>query len=197
MSRADAILYTLVVYKLLLVGIGLWATRRTHDTGDFFLGGRQLGGWVAAISASASSSSAWTLVAVSGMAYLWGLPALWLFPATLSGFLVNWLWVAPRLMRASRASGAITLTGFIAGPDAHHGWPRRIVLLASGVILFSFTFYVAAQFQAAGAAFASAFELRMETAVLVGAAVVLVYTLLGGFWAVSVTDTVQGLVMAF
>ena len=197
MSRADAILYTLVVYKLVLVGIGLWATRRTHDTSDFFLGGRRLGGWVAAISASASSSSAWTLVAVSGMAYLWGLPALWLFPATLSGFLINWLWVAPRLMRQSRASGAITLTEFIAGPDAHSGWPRRIVLLASGVVLFSFTFYVAAQFQAAGNAFASAFALEMRTAVLIGAAVVLVYTLLGGFWAVSVTDTLQGLVMAF
>ncbi|HRP87019.1 MAG TPA: sodium/proline symporter [Gammaproteobacteria bacterium] len=196
MSRAEAILYTLVVYKLALVAIGVWATRRTHDAGDFFLGGRRLGGWVAAISASASSSSAWTLVAVSGMAYLWGWPALWLFPATLSGFLINWLWVAPRLMRASRTDGSITLTEFLAGPDAHQGWPRRIVLLASGVVLFSFTFYIAAQFQAAGNAFASAFELEMRTAVMIGAAVVLLYTLLGGFWAVSVTDTLQGLVMA-
>jgi sodium/proline symporter len=196
MTRAEAILFTLVVYKLVLVAIGLWATRRTRDTGDFFLGGRRLGGWVAAISASASSSSAWTLVAVSGMAYLWGWPALWLFPATLSGFLVNWLWVGPRLMRASRASGAITLTEFLAGPDAREGWPRRIVLLASGVVLFSFTFYIAAQFQAAGSAFASAFELEMRTAIMIGAAVVLLYTLLGGFWAVSVTDTLQGLVMA-
>jgi len=196
MSRAEAILYTLVVYKILLVAIGLWATRRTQDTGDFFLGGRRLGAWVAAISASASSSSAWTLVAVSGMAYLWGWPALWLFPATLSGFLINWLWVAPRLMRASRASGAITLTEFLAGPDAHNGWPRRVVILASAVVLFSFTFYIAAQFQAAGNAFASAFELEMHTAVMIGAAVVLLYTLLGGFWAVSVTDTLQGLVMA-
>ena len=64
MSRAEAIFYILVVYKLALVAIGLWATRRTRDTDDFFLGGRRLGGWVAAISASASSSSAWTLVAV-------------------------------------------------------------------------------------------------------------------------------------
>jgi len=196
MSRAEAIFYTLVVYKLALVAIGLWATRRTRDTGDFFLGGRRLGAWVAAISASASSSSAWTLVAVSGMAYLWGWPALWLFPATLSGFLINWLWVAPRLMRASRAGGSITLTEFLAGPDAAAGWPRRIVLLASGIVLFSFTFYIAAQFQAAGAAFASAFELEMHTAVMIGAAVVLLYTLLGGFWAVSVTDTLQGMVMA-
>jgi sodium/proline symporter len=196
MSRAEAILYTLVVYKLMLVAIGLWATRRTLDSEDFFLGGRRLGAWVAAISASASSSSAWTLVAVSGMAYLWGWPALWLFPATVSGFVINWLWVAPRLMRASRASGAITLTEFLAGPEAATGWPRRVVVLASGIVLFSFTFYIAAQFQAAGNAFASAFELEMRTAVMIGAAVVLLYTLLGGFWAVSVTDTLQGMVMA-
>jgi sodium/proline symporter len=196
MSRAQAILYTLVAYKLALVAIGFWASRRTADVGDFFLGGRRLGAWVAAISASASSSSAWTLLSVSGMAYLWGWPALWLFPATLTGFLVNWLWVAPRLMGASRASGAITLTEFLAGPDTQTGWARRAVLLASAVVLFSFTFYVAAQFQAAGHAFASAFDLPMAQAVLIGAGVVLVYTLLGGFWAVSVTDTLQGLLMA-
>jgi sodium/proline symporter len=197
MTRAEAILYTLVAYKIALVTIGLWASRRTHDSGDFFLGGRRLGPWVAAISASASSSSAWTLVAVSGMAYLWGWPALWLFPATVSGFILNWLWVAPRLLPASRDSGAVTLTEFLAGPGAESGWPRRIVLLASAIVLFSFTFYVAAQFQAAGNAFASAFGLEMSAAVLVGAGVVLLYTLLGGFWAVSVTDTLQGLVMAF
>src|SRR5690606_23747509 len=89
-----------------------------------------------------------------------------------------------------------TLTEFLAGPDAHGGWPRRVVVLASVVVLFSFTFYIAAQFQAAGNAFASAFDLEMHTAVMIGAAVVLLYTLLGGFWAVSVTDTLQGLVMA-
>lgn len=197
MTRAEAILYTLLAYKIALVTIGLWASRRTHDSGDFFLGGRRLGPWVAAISASASSSSAWTLVAVSGMAYLWGWPALWLFPATVSGFILNWLWVAPRLLPASRDSGAVTLTEFLAGPGAERGWPRRIVLLASVIVLFSFTFYIAAQFQAAGNAFTSAFGLEMSAAVLVGAGVVLLYTLLGGFWAVSVTDTLQGLVMAF
>jgi sodium/proline symporter len=99
-------------------------------------------------------------------------------------------------MAASRASGAITLTEFLAGPDTQTGWARRAVLLASAAVLFSFTFYVAAQFQAAGHAFASAFDLPMAQAVLIGAGVVLVYTLLGGFWAVSVTDTLQGLLMA-
>ncbi len=195
MTKTQSILVTLVAYKMLLILIGIWATRRTTSHGEFFLGGRRLGGMVAAISASASSSSAWTLLSVSGMAYLWGLPALWLFPATLSGFLINWLFVAPRLMRESNASGAITLTEFLAGSVEERRRPA-VLRLGSGIILFSFMFYIAAQFQAAGAAFASTFGMNLVVAVLIGAGVIVLYTLLGGFWAVSVTDTVQGLVMA-
>lgn len=196
MSKNQAILITLVVYQGVLIVIGLWASRRTRSHSEFFLGGRTLGPTVAAISASASSSSAWTLLGVSGAAYLWGLPALWLFPATLAGFLINWIYVAPRLMTQSRQQNAITLTEFLAGSIASKS--RDAVLrLGSAIILFSFIFYVAAQFQAAGVAFASTFEMDMTVSVLIGAAVVLVYTLLGGFWAVSVTDTVQGLLMAF
>jgi sodium/proline symporter len=195
MTKTQSILVTLIVYETILILIGLWATRRTTSHSEFFLGGRRLGGVVAAISASASSSSAWTLLSVSGMAYLWGLPALWLFPATVSGFLINWLFVAPRLMRESGQSGAITLTEFLAGAVEPAARPA-ILRLASGIILFSFMFYIAAQFQAAGAAFASTFGLSLAVAVLIGAGVIVLYTLLGGFWAVSVTDTVQGLVMA-
>jgi len=188
------VLVTLLVYKIALIAIGLWASRRTTDTLDFFLGGRRMGGFVAAISASASSSSAWTLLGVSGAAYLWGLPALWLFPATLLGFLVNWLWVAPRLMALSRRENAVTLTDVIAGPaSALRPW---IVGLSSFIIVFSFLFYIAAQFQAAGHAFVSSFGLSMSASVLVGAGIIVLYTLLGGFWAVSVTDTLQGLLMA-
>ncbi len=195
MSKAGAILATLVAYKLALVAIGLWASRRTHDAGDFLLGGRRLGGLVAAVSASASSSSAWTLLGVSGAAYLWGLSAAWLFPATVGGFLLNWLWVAPRLLARSHDEGSVTLTEVLAGAP---GAPLRrpLARLASAILLFSFIFYIAAQFQAAGNAFASTFGLAMETSILIGAAIVLFYTLLGGFWAVSVTDTLQGLLMA-
>lgn len=194
-SKSQSILFTLIAYMSVLVLIGIWASRRTRDNTDFFLGGRGLGPLVAAISASASSSSAWTLLSVSGMAYLWGLPALWLFPATLMGFLINWLYVAPRLKRASRKSGAITLTEFLAD-SIEPGGRRAVLRLGAGIVLFAFVFYVAAQFQAAGAAFASSFGLSNTTAVSIGAGVVLAYTMLGGFWAVSVTDTVQGLMMA-
>ncbi|MDH3766857.1 MAG: sodium/proline symporter [Gammaproteobacteria bacterium] len=193
MSKHLTILLTLIAYKITLIVIGLWAQRRTRDNTDFFLGGRRLGPVVAAISASASSSSAWTLLGVSGAAYVWGLSAIWLFPATVGGFLLNWLWVAPRLMPASRASRAITLPEFIAGDSVARTW---ILRLASVIILFSFMFYVAAQFQAAGDAFASTFDVSMHTAILIGAGIVVLYTLLGGFWAVSVSDTLQGLLMA-
>jgi sodium/proline symporter len=195
MTKTQSILLTLVAYKLLLIAIGLWASRRTNSNADFFLGGRGLGPTIAAISASASSSSAWTLLSVSGMAYYWGLPALWLFPAILGGYLINWLFVGPRLMRGAQRTGAITLTEFLASAVEPAARPR-VLRLAAGIVLFSFMFYIAAQFQAAGDAFASTFGLDIVDAILIGATVIVVYTLLGGFWAVSVTDTVQGLVMA-
>ena len=194
MTRSQAILYTLIVYQIVLVAVGVWANRRTRNTTEFFLAGRRLGAWVAALSASASSSSAWTLLGVSGAAYAWGLSALWLFPATLLGFVINWTWVAPRLRRISESEGSITLTEVIAG-DAGHPLYRVIVRVAAVMIMFSFVFYIAAQFQAAGGAFATTFGLSTSTSVLIGAGVILLYTLLGGFWAVSVTDALQGLLM--
>jgi len=191
----NGIIATLVAYQALMLGIGWWASRRNQDSEDFYLGGRRLGGVVAALSASASSSSAWSLLGVSGAAFTWGLPAIWLIPATLSGFLINWYLVAPRLARQSRSGGALTLTEFLAGPP---GDPARstVMRLGSGVILFSFTFYIAAQFQAAGTTFASVLGIGSHAAILLGAAVVLAYVWLGGFWAASVTDSVQGLLMA-
>ena len=179
-----------------MLGIGWWASKRNSDSEDFYLGGRKLGPLVAALSASASSSSAWSLLGVSGAAFAWGLPAIWLIPSTITGFLINWYLIAPRLYTQSRASGALTLTEFIAGPP---GDPARqtIMRMGAGVILFSFTFYIAAQFQAAGTTFASVLGIEQSTAIMIGAAVVLTYVWLGGFWAASVTDSVQGLLMAF
>ena len=194
MDGGSSVLVTLVVYNAILIGVGLWARGRNRDVDDFFLAGRGLGPWVAAISASASSSSAWTLLGVSGAAYAWGLPALWIFPSTVGGFLVNWVWVAPRLQKLAAAEKAVTLSEVIAPPAI--GKRRHVVLrVAALIIVFCFTFYIASQFEAAGKAFESVFDLSKESSILIGAAIVLIYTLLGGFWAVSVTDTLQGLLM--
>jgi sodium/proline symporter len=187
-------LVTLIVYKLALIAIGLFFSRRTRDEADFFLGGRRLGPWVAAISASASSSSAWTLLGVCGAAYRWGLGALWLFPGCVGGFVLNWYLLAPRLRAHSHETGALTVTEVLA--------PRRerlshtITVVASVIVLVSLLSYVAAQFQGAGKTFSGTFGLSMESSILLGAGIVVLYTMLGGFWAVSVTDTLQGFVMA-
>lgn len=194
MESNTAVIVTLLAYNAVLIGVGWWARGRNHNVEDFFLGGRGLGPWVAAISASASSSSAWTLLGVSGAAYAWGLPALWLFPATVGGFLLNWVWVAPRLQRLARDEGAVTLSEVIA--PASMGGMRTLILRAAAlIIVFCFVFYIASQFEATGKAFESVFGLSKQSSILIGAGIVLAYTLLGGFWAASVTDTVQGILM--
>ncbi|KAA9133247.1 sodium/proline symporter [Marinihelvus fidelis] len=195
MEHANIVIATLVLYFAGLVAIGLWASRRTSDNEDFFLGGRQLGPWVAAISYAASASSAWTLLGLSGAAWVMGPSVIWVAMGSCSGMLVAWFWIGPRLRLHSHERRQLTVTEFLAGNAT--GRPRAaIVIAASLIILLTFVFYVAAQFQGAGNTFASTFDMRPQTAVLLGAVIIMVYTLLGGFWAVSVTDTVQGLLMA-
>ena len=195
MANSTSILVTLIIYKIILIFIGIWANRRTANTADYFLGGGKLGPWVAALSASASSSSAWTLLGVSGAAYLWGLPAIWLLPATLSGFIINWVYIAPRLSMYGRKVNALTLTDVLA--TNHNGESIRLIRwIASGIVLFCFIFYIASQFDAAGQSFQSTFGIPKNISILLGASIILIYTLLGGFWAVSVTDSLQGIMMA-
>ncbi len=197
MSSATTIIAVIVVYQVVLLAIGWWASRRNHDNEDFYLGGRKLGPVVASLSAATSSSSAWSLLGVSGAAFAWGLQAVWLVPAVLTGFLINWYLVAPRLHRQSHASGAVTVVEFIAGNTDNQTvtQQRRIRWFGALIILFSFAFYIAAQFQAAGTTFARVLPVSAELAIVIGAVVVLAYVWLGGFWAASVTDALQGMVM--
>ncbi len=194
-DREIAVLTTLLVYKVVLILIGILSQRRTHDGVDYFLGGRQLGPVVAAISASASSSSAWTLLGVSGAAYAWGLSAIWLFPACVGGFALNWYIVAPALQQYSRSTGALTVTEVLAG-DQQRPLHRPISIVSSAIVLVSLGAYVASQFLSAGKTFTETFQISLAASILIGGGVVVFYTLLGGFWAVSFTDTLQGLMMA-
>ena len=159
MSEATAILLTLVAYNVALLAIGVVTSRRTVDASDYFLGGRRLGPWVAALSASASSSSAWTLLGVSGAAYAWGLSALWIVPACVGGFALNWYVLAPRLRSHSAAEGSITVTDVLAGTGE---LARTIRVVASSIVIVSLVTYVASQFQGAGKTFAETFEVSMS-----------------------------------
>lgn len=195
MDPTVALVTTLVVYKVLLLSIGAWASRRSRDGAEFYLGGRGLGPWVASISAAASSSSAWSLLGVSGAAYAGGLKAIWIFPACLGGFVLNWFVVARPMRRLSVEQGSVTLTEMLA----HGATPklgRAITISASIVVLLSLGTYVASQFQAAGKTFAETLDMDRTQAVLIGGGIVLVYTMSGGFWAASISDLIQGLVMA-
>ncbi|MFD2167856.1 sodium/proline symporter [Thalassotalea euphylliae] len=193
MERESVVLATLVVYKIVLIAIGFWASKRTNTSEDFFIGGKTLGPWVAATSSSASASSAWSLLGVSGAAFTMGLPALWLFPAVVLGYTFNWLWIAPRIRKLGNETGAITLPSLIAG---HGQYRKPIIYACTFIVVFSFAFYIAAQFQAAGGTFATTFAIDASQAIILGTVIILIYTLLGGFWAVSLTDTLQGLLMA-
>ncbi|AQQ67887.1 sodium:proline symporter [Microbulbifer agarilyticus] len=192
-------LYTLVIYKVLLLLIGFWSQRRTSNTKDYFLGGRNLGPVVAAISYGASSASAWTLLGMSGVAFVLGVSAIWIAAGAVLGCIFSWIWIAPRLMRYTRDKDQITLTSFLAEDqreqksDAHQG----VRLVASIVILLSFVVYIAAQFQGAATTFSSAFDMPLIESLVLGAAIITIYTYLGGFWAASITDTVQGGLMLF
>ncbi len=194
MDQSTGMWIAILGYCAAMLAIGVWARARTHDTEDFFLGGRRLGAWVAALSQGATQSSAWTLIGVSGAAYAWGLSAVWIWVSVVAGYAVNWLVVAPRLRRLSAEHGSVTLVGQLtAGHDA--ATARLVRRSASLVIVVSFLFYVAAQFQAAGSAFSLALGLDFRLCVLAGAALIVAYTMLGGFWAASVTDFAQGALM--
>ena len=193
-SATSVILVTLVAYKLLLIGVGVWASRRVASEGDFFLAGaRGLGAWTAGLSYAASTSSAWVLLGFTGFVFTQGLVALWLVPGIFGGYVLTWLVMGPRLNAETRERGHLTVVDFLT-TDAGR-WARAIGLVAAAMILFCFVFYISSQFQAAGNALAEVFGLSATEAVLIGAVVIVLYCLLGGFLAASVTDALQAVVM--
>ena len=194
LTHTTVILITLIAYKLILIGIGVWASRRVHSATDFLLGGRQLGPWVAGLSYAASTSSAWVLLGYSGFVYAFGLGALWMVPGIWSGYVIMWLCFGPRVREESARNGWVTPTEFISA-NLDRQAAARIAALAAALIGFCFIFYIAAQFAAAATAFTTNFAMGDAESLLLGAGIVLVYCLLGGFWAASVTDTLQAIIM--
>ena len=184
----------MVMYNLLLIGIGFLAKRRNKTKDDFYLGNRGLGAFVAALSASASSSSAWTLLGVSGLAYSKGLGAVWILPGVMIGYYVSWTWVAPKLMELSKKTGAVSLPQLL-----FHNFEdkdKQLLMRASTIIItLTLIVYVAAQFQAAGTTLANILGITQTASVILGAMVILIYTFIGGFWAVSLTDSIQAVLM--
>ena len=194
MSKEIIILITLIAYISLLMILGYFGSRKTHNNTDFFIGGRTLGPLVASMSYVASSASAWVMLGLSGLGYAIGLSALWVVPGLILGHGFSWVWVAPRLQKLSHSKKLITVTDVLI-LEGSEKTKKAIRVFTAMIIIFCFMFYVAAQLQAAGGTFAVTFNLSLTNSIILGGLVIMTYTMLGGFWAVSLTDTMQGTLM--
>ena len=182
-------------YTLGILAVGVYSARfGQRSSSDFFLADRGLGAWVAGLSVSASAESGWVTLGLVGMAFQTGVAALWIIPGIVLAFLFNWLVIADRLRVFACKYQAITLPDVMAA--RFQGTVAMLIrLLAVIIILVMLTAYVAAQFNAAGKMFESMMGWQYVSGVLVGAGIVLIYTVLGGFRAVAWTDVVQALFM--
>ena len=190
------ILIAMAGYMLIVVGIGIYFSKRSQkSTDDFFLGGRSLGPWVTAFSAEASDMSGWLLMGLPGVAYWCGLAdAFWTALGLAIGTYLNWLIVAKRLRRYSVVAGdAITLPEFFS--NRFHEKKKVILSISAVFILIFFTVYAASCFVTCGKLFSALFGLSYHSMMLVGALFVVLYTFLGGFLAESASDFLQGAVM--
>jgi len=203
MSSTTVVLITLIAYKIMLLSIGFWASRRVKTEDDFFLAGKGqsgddpmkgLGAWTAGLSYAASTSSAWVLLGFTGLVFSQGLVGLWLVPGIFSGYVLTWLVIGPRLNADTAARGYLTIVDFITA-DISPYWKRIIGRVCAAMILFCFIFYISSQFQAAGNALTEIFNMGASEAIWLGAFVIVIYCLMGGFWAASLTDALQAVVM--
>lgn len=194
-SSTLGILISIILYLGLVISIGAVLTKRNKNAGDFYLGGRKLGPFVTAMSAEASDMSGWLLMGLPGVAYLTGVAdAAWTAIGLAIGTYVNWLIVAKRLRCYSQINGAITLPEFFS--NRYNDQKKIILGIAALVIIVFFVPYTASGFAACGKLFHSLFGISYTTAMLFSAAVIILYTTLGGFLAASTTDFIQGIVMS-
>jgi SSS family solute:Na+ symporter len=192
---ATGIWISLILYFVLMLAIGVYAWgKSTSNSEEYMLGGRQLSPAVAALSAGASDMSGWLLLGLPGALYATGLVEAWIGIGLFVGALLNWIIVAPRLReQTERYDNSLTIPGFLA-----NRFPSQAVLLrvvSAIIIVVFFAVYTASGLVGGGKLFESAFGGSYMTGVWVTLGVVLAYTVVGGFLAVSLTDFVQGCIM--
>ncbi len=193
-ENSFAITTTFIAYLIMMLAIGVIAYKRTSNSTDYFLGGRSLGPWPAALSAGASDMSGWLLLGLPGYAYAAGFEAFWLAGGLLVGTWANWLISAKRLRTYSITTESLTLPEYLSRRFNDNS--KLIQTISAFFILLFFLFYTSSGLVAGGKLFETVFGLDYTTAVIIGTVCVVSYTLFGGFLAVSWTDLVQGLLMS-
>ncbi len=186
-----------IVYFAVVIGVGLYfffKSKSTDGEKDYFLGGRNMGGWVAALSAGASDMSAWVLMGLPGSIYLWGIGQVWISIGLWIGTILSWILVAPRLRRFSiKANDSITIPQYLTNRFKETNPALQIVCAIVFIIVYCV--YTASSISACGTLFNQVFGVSPTSAMIVAAAIIVFYTFLGGFNAVCWTDFFQGLLM--
>ena len=186
-----------VLYLGFMIFIGLRYAKKNNSSSDFFLGGRQIGPWMTALSAEASDMSGWLLMGLPGLAYMGGMKeAVWTAVGLVIGTYLNWLIVAKPLRKCTIAFGdSITIPEFLT--NRFKDKSRVLSLISVIFIVFFFTIYTASGFVACAKLFKSVFDLNYHVGLVIGLVVIIAYTILGGYLAVCATYFIQGTIMFF
>ncbi len=183
------------LYLLMMIIIGFLSIEKKGSIGGYVLGGRSMGSWITALSAQASDMSGWLLMGLPGVVYISGLCNAWVAIGLFVGTALNWLLVSKRLRIYTELTYSLTISSYFSNRFGDKSGVLRI--LAAFITLLFFTIYAGSGLVAAGKLFDSMFNIDYTIAVLLGAGVILIYTLLGGYQAVCKTDLIQGWFMFF
>ena len=190
-------LMAMLLYFALVIGVGVYfffKDRKQEGEKEYFLGGRNMGGWVAALSAGASDMSAWVLMGLPGSIYLYGVGQVWIGVGLMIGTICAWIFVAPRLRRYSiRANDSITIPQFLTNRFLSKN--KGLQIISALVFVVVYCVYSASSISACGTLFNTVLGMNAKTAMIIATAIILVYVFLGGFNAVCWTDFFQGLLM--
>ncbi|TXC85737.1 sodium/proline symporter PutP [Metabacillus litoralis] len=189
------VLITFIIYLVGMLGIGVAAYKMTSNLSDYVLGGRRLGPGVAALSAGASDMSSWLLLGLPGAVYAsGGMNQIWIAVGLAVGAYLNWQFVARRLRSYTEvANDSITIPDFFE--NRFKDGSKLLRVISALVILLFFTFYTSSGMVGGAKLFEASFGLSYTQALWIGAIVIISYTFLGGFLAVSWTDFIQGILM--
>jgi sodium/proline symporter len=190
---STAIIAVLVVYLLILLGIGFWSGRESHDVKGYYVAGKKLPAWVIAFSSNSTGESAWLLLGLTGMGYAIGVHAFWVILGEVLGVALAWVYVAQPFKAYTDRYDSITVPDYLTSRfrDTTHAF--RII--SAIIVLSMVTAYVAAQLTASGKAFDSFLGTGYTQGVWIGLGIVLFYTTVGGFKAVAYSDFLQGVLM--
>ncbi|MBN1820618.1 MAG: sodium/proline symporter [Prolixibacteraceae bacterium] len=184
-----------IIYLLVLIGIVAYSARRSKTNNDFVLGGKKISGFSLALSERATGESAWLLLGLTGLAYTEGMAAIWVAIGCVSGIIFLWTFLAEPLQKITERTNALTVPGLFSG--TYKGTNRSFSILSALIIIFFFILYIAAQFSGAGKIFNDTFNIDPFWGMVIGSALVTLYTMLGGFITVVATDAFQAVLMVF